>query len=281
VLKDLIVHLDGTSEDELRLGHAETIMAGRGGRITGLFTNPLPEYVMASGFDPAFSSIAGVAQLQERLHDEGLAVAARLKQRMTRLEAPGELRKIEAGGGELPGLCASEARCADLFVASGGRPDDARLDWSDLVETILFEAGRAVYLAPRGGKPPPAIRKVLVAWRDTREAARAVAEALPFLRAAEATRVVTIGLGRDGDASAAAAADIAAHLDRHGVRVEVSAIEGGDRAIAEVLREEARRMKADLVVMGAYGHSRFREWVLGGATRDMIGGSETPLLLAH
>jgi len=281
LLKDLIVHLDGAAEDEIRLGHAEALAGGRGAHVTGLFTNALPEYLMASGMDPAFSSIAGVAQLQERLHEEGNAVGARLAERLAKIDAPAELRKLEAGRGELPGLCASEARSADLFVATGGWPRETGFDWSDLVETVVFEAGRAVYLAPPGRKAGRAIRNVLVAWRDTRESARAIAEALPFLRAADATRIVTVDPLREGEARAARAADVAAHLDRHGAKVEIAALDRNGGAIAAVLLDEARRMDADLVVMGAYGHSRFREWILGGVTRDMIAKSDRPLLLAH
>ena len=280
MLKDLIVHLDGGSEDETRLGHAEMLAAGRGVYVTGLYANPLPEYVMASGFDPTFSSIAGVAQLQESLHTEGERVAARLTERLARIDAPNALRKIEAAAGELARLCATEARCADLFVATSGGPGDAGLDWSELTETILFEAGRAVYLAPAGRKAAREIRNVLVAWRDTRESARAVTEALPLLSAAAVTRLVTVE-AKTADERYAHAADIAAHLDRHGAKVEVSATAANGASIAAVLLDEARRMSADLIVMGAYGHSRFREWILGGVTRDMIAQSDTPLLLAH
>lgn len=278
MLKDLIVHLDGTAQDEVRLSHAEAIVEGRGAHVTGLFTNLLPEYVMASGFDPAFSAIAGIAELQERLHEEGMRTAARLRERLARLEAPNELRTIEAGAGDLSRLCASEARWADLFVATG--VPDGGLDWSEMIETIIFEAGRAVYLAPLGRKPAGAIRNVLVAWRDTRESARAVAEALPFLSAADATRIVTVDPKSDEDRGARAA-DLAAHLDRHGAKVEISAVDTNGATVAAVLLDEARRMSADLIVMGAYGHSRFREWVLGGVTRDMIAQSDTPLLIAH
>ncbi|MGD0720495.1 MAG: universal stress protein [Roseiarcus sp.] len=281
MLKDMIVHLDGTPEDETRLSHAESVAEARGVRITGLFTNPLPEYVLASGMDPAFSSIAGVAQLQERLHEEGDVICERLKTRLARIGLPSEVRKIEAGPGDLPRLCASEARSADLFLATGGWPNEAGLDWSNLVETIIFEAGRAVYLAPPGRKAARGVRNALVAWRDTRESARAIAEALPLLIRAERTRIVTIDPKREGEDCAARATDIAAHLDRHGAKVEISAVDTNGGTVAGVLLDEARRMNADLIVMGAYGHSRFREWVLGGVTRDMIAQSDTPLLLAH
>jgi nucleotide-binding universal stress UspA family protein len=76
-------------------------------------------------------------------------------------------------------------------------------------------------------------------------------------------------------------ADIARHLDRHGTKVEVSLLETGERTVCEVILDQARRMSADLIVMGGYGHSRTREWILGGVTCDMLSMSEFPILMAH
>jgi nucleotide-binding universal stress UspA family protein len=278
MLKDLIVHLDGSSEDETRLSHAEAIAKAHGAHVAGLYTNLLPEYFMATGFDPAFSTVSGIVELQERLHEEGQRTAQRLRDRLGKIDAPSEFRSVEAGPSELNARCASEARWADLFVATT-RSDAGAIDWDEMIETIIFEAGRAVYLAPPGAKPLAGVRNALVAWRDTREAARAIAEALPFLEGA-ATRIVTVR-PKGGQEPDPRAADVAAHLARHGAQVEVGAVDGKGATTASVLLGEARRIGADLIVMGAYGHSRFREWVLGGVTRDMIAQSDIPLLLAH
>jgi nucleotide-binding universal stress UspA family protein len=86
---------------------------------------------------------------------------------------------------------------------------------------------------------------------------------------------------RDVEERESQAVDIAAHLDRHGANVEISAIDANGGTVGAVLLDEARRMSADLIVMGAYGHSRFREWILGGVTREMIAQSDTQILLAH
>jgi nucleotide-binding universal stress UspA family protein len=278
MLKDLIVHLDGSPEDEARLVHAEAIAKAHGAHVAGLYTNLLPEYFMATGFDPAFSTVAGIVELQERMHEEGVRTAKRLRERLAKIDASSEFRSVEAGASELNARCASEARWADLFVATA-RSEAGAIDWGDMIETIIFEAGRAVYLAPPGGNPAPGVRNALVAWRDTRESARAVAEALPFLKGS-ATRIVTVR-PKGGEEPDDRAADVAAHLARHGAKVEVNAVDAHGATTASVLLGEARRMEADLIVMGAYGHSRFREWVLGGVTRDMIAKSDKPLLIAH
>ena len=136
-------------------------------------------------------------------------------------------------------------------------------------------------MVPQGQLPRAAIETILVGWIDSREAARAVAEALPLLGLASKVELAYVGgpqSGRFGGAERLA--DIATHLDRRGVRTSVSVLPVNDTA-ATALLDEAHRISADLIVSGAYGHSRFREWVLGGTTRDLIGASDLPLLMAH
>ncbi|MGO8799288.1 MAG: universal stress protein [Roseiarcus sp.] len=278
MFKDLMVHLDGSDEDEVRLAHAESIAVRFGAHLTGLYANALPEYAAAFAGEPGFSAMQAVVELEEQARVEGENVLARLKERFRRIDAPNEVRRLAAQASDIPRLGVSEARWADLFVASapyrGG--DTAVAD--NLLEAALFGAGHAVYVVPPGAKAREETYAVVVAWEDTRESARAAAEALPFLKRATNTRIVTVdGEGGEGEA----AVDIAAHLDRHGVNVEVLAIEAGDRTVAQALMDEARKSSADLIVMGAYGHSRFREWILGGATREMLATSEIPILMAH
>jgi len=116
---------------------------------------------------------------------------------------------------------------------------------------------------------------VLIAWNGSRESARALREGLDLI--SEATRTVVLIV----DPSPDAAASVKAHLAHHGVVAEVAAVQSGDRRIADVILEEARNVSADIVVMGAYGHSRLREQIFGGATRDMLAASDRPILVAH
>ena len=98
------------------------------------------------------------------------------------------------------------------------------------------------------------------------------------MRQATKTRLIRVAAQ---DSQAEPVMDVAAHLDRHGVEVEIMAVEAENRTVAQILIEEAHKMSADLVVMGAYGHSRFREWILGGATREMLASSDVPIFMAH
>lgn len=282
MIKDVLVHLDGTPQDEERLQHAEAIASLSQAHVTGLFTNPLPDMPMVAPMDAG----AGVAEVLVTLEDEarrsGDTVQQRLTERFAGLGVPSEVRRMDEVPGGLPDRAAAEARWADLFVASRPYDDKGAGQWVNLFEAVLFEGGRGILVVPPNRRPADAIRRVLVCWRNTREAARAVAEASPIIAKAVRTVVLVVDPepARDGGRDAPAA-DIAKHLDRLGTSVEVSVVESQGREVSEVILEQARRMSADLIVMGGYGHSRAREWMLGGSTRDMLSSSDVPILMAH
>jgi nucleotide-binding universal stress UspA family protein len=122
---------------------------------------------------------------------------------------------------------------------------------------------------------------VIIGWINTREATRAIAEALPLLRLATSTRIVCIEEPAASAQRIMGLADIAAHLDRQGVRVSFNGASSAQRDAATAILEEAHTLSADLIVTGGYGHSRLREWILGGVTRHLINRSDIPLLMAH
>jgi nucleotide-binding universal stress UspA family protein len=219
-------------------------------------------------------------ELENQLRANGEVIRKKLAERFERLGVPNELRKIEAMAGNLGRVVATEARWADLFVASCLYGAGAG-KWSSVIEDVLFEGGHGVLLVPEKIKPREALRTVVIGWVNAREAARAVAEALPLLRLATATHLVCVQENAAGAGPAMALSDIAAHLDRQGVTVNVKMISGALRDAAGAILEEAHRVSADLIVTGTYGHSRLREWILGGATRELIGQSDIPLLMAH
>jgi nucleotide-binding universal stress UspA family protein len=283
VIKDVQVHLDGTPQDEFRIRHAEALAeAASGIHITGIFTNPLADIAVLGPVDGGAAAAEALARLDEDARRSGDRIQHRLAERFARLVVPSEIRRIEASPGELMRRTISEARWADLFVVSRPYGGEEGARWDDLFESVLFQSGRGLYVVPPDRQPSDRIRRILVAWSDTRESVRAVAEASPLIAAAARTRIVLVDPGTGSAANAGEpGADVARHLDRLGTEVEVEVAASEGRPIGEVLQMQARRMSADLVVMGAYGHSRAREWVLGGATREMLESSEYPLLIAH
>jgi nucleotide-binding universal stress UspA family protein len=273
--KDILVHLDGTLEDETRLAHAEALACAFGAHLIGLYTNKLPDIADY----PTTAGLMAYAELADRLHAGGAIIQKRLAKRLQRSGAANELRKIEAAPVDMRRAVATEARLVDLFVASC--PRETARQWRFAVEEALFEGGRSVLLAPEGVRPRDAIRTIVIGWVNTSEAARAVAEALPLLQRAGLTEIVCVEEGATGVDRALARSDIAAHLDRHGVAVNISMISDATRDAAAAILDKAHRVSADLIVTGAYGHSRFREWILGGVTHDLIARSDIPLLMAH
>ncbi len=280
VFKDLIVHLDGTEEDHIRLTQAEAIAGRFEAHLTGLYTNPLPEYAYVLAIQSTLAPMGPVLAFERQIREEGDVAVARLKERFKKIAVENEIRRIDAGASLLPRLCASAARWSDLFIATTPYRGEASLGCDALVEAVLFGSGQPIYLIPEQFKGSGAVRNVLVAWCDTRESARALAEAMPFLRVATNVRLVTVetaGLTDEHEDPI----NITAHLRRHGAKAEVRRIEAARRSTSEALLQEASKMAADLIVMGAYGHSRFREWTIGGTTREMIARAGIPIFVAH
>ena len=173
--------------------------------------------------------------------------------------------------GSKTAILPAAARFADLLTIS--KPRDY---FAEILEAALFESGRPVLILPR--RSVSAIgNRVVVAWNGSVEAARAVTAAVPFLRLTAQVDVVMVG-----DVAPQAPPDaLVPYLSRHGVKAAIHARQLGSRSIGDALLEAALGFEADLLVMGAYGHSRLREWVLGGATRDILISAELPLLMMH
>jgi nucleotide-binding universal stress UspA family protein len=175
-------------------------------------------------------------------------------------------------------VIARHARAADLVIAS--RPTDRRPYAVAKPSAIMMEAGRPVLLPPKG-RDGLSLKNIVVAWKDTREARRAVADALPFLKQAKTVNIVGVVESSDYADSPSPLKDVAAYLDRHGIYSETETVTADKKAISECLHNAAERHGADLIVSGAYGHSRLREWVFGGVTSDFIDGIPKFVLFSH
>jgi nucleotide-binding universal stress UspA family protein len=279
--RDLMVHLDSTAEDEVRIAHAEAIATMCGAHLTGIYTNLLPDYGMVSAGDATGAAISALVRVEEQARREGAEAAKLFSERFSRLAITGELRRIDASPGDMVRHVVTEARWSDLFVATCPYRDDTVSGWDHILEAVLFEGGHSMYFVPPGVRPRPQLNRAMIAWSDTCQAARAVAEALPFLRASSDVEIVVVESEGEMNARGYVATDIAAHLDRHGINVLIRPFEQGHWSVGEALLEQVLDRSADLVVMGAYGHSRWRERIMGGTTREMLQTSTVPLLMAH
>lgn len=174
------------------------------------------------------------------------------------------------------------ARYADLTIvgpellSSGGTLKDK------IIEGALFSSGRPMLLVPEGSRPTLRPKKVMIAWDSRIEASRAVREAIDILTAAHDVRLVLVDpVEGESHHGAEPGADVATYLARHGAKVTVDRLPSSNHSVADVLRRHASDISAELVVMGAYGHSRLLEKIFGGVTKAMLEGVSMPVLMAR
>lgn len=278
MIKVAMVHLDGTEGDELRMAAAESLVALFGAHVIALLLNPLPKIIPSSGGAAAQLW----TQLTELAHEAGNRAEAALVRRLSRLATSSEIRRFDAFADEIGVIAAREARAADVFVAlrPGGEAVPATTD--DIIEGVLFGAGRHLLLVADAKPFAGGFAHILLAWNGSREAARAMAEAMPYLAKC---RLVTVLVAIEHDAalpSESTSGEAALnYLRQHGISAKLHVVECGGRDIASTLVEEADHRKADLIVMGAYGHSRLRERIFGGVTYHLLRGSPVSLIIAH
>jgi nucleotide-binding universal stress UspA family protein len=277
MIKDIMVHLDGSAEDEIRLDFAEVIASTWSAHLTATFTNLLPDLAVATPMDGGGAMMQMLSDWQDQAKQEGDAVCKRLAARLVGIGAPYELRRVDETLSNVASTVERQARCADLFVTTRPYSNAAEQTWGRLVEAVLFGSGRALLLLPPGYSRQGPVQTVLVAWNDSRAAARAMREGLSFIEKAISTVVLIV----DPKPSFDPGFQITKHLAQYSTNVSVTCAESRNRQISQVLLDEAHRVSADLIVMGGYGHTRLREQVFGGATLEMLTVSEYPMLLAH
>jgi len=277
--KDLLVVVDHARNCGRRIDLAARIAGDFEAHLTGLYVTTVPY------LQPAVLAEfpVDVRDMQTRALAEAAARARGLF--AERVEGAGfalttEWREDE---GDVADQASLHARYADLTVIGQTDPDDVPLGASeDLPERLILGAGRPVLVVPYAGRFESIGRRVLLAWNATREASRAANDALPFLKRAERVTVLSvnpsIGPGGHGDVPGA---DIALHLARHGVRAEAASVTTSDVSVDDMLLSQAADAGADLLVMGAYGHSRLGELILGSATRHILRQITVPVFMSH
>jgi nucleotide-binding universal stress UspA family protein len=282
--KDILVHLDTGPRSPMRLDVAAGLARRSGAHLTAIFVVDIPS---AEFFYGAAMPLAagGAERVVEEIRNDAFAAAvpveAAFRELLRREGFDGEWRLVE---GNLPASVALHARYADLAVLGQANPYEHRdgQGHEAVVVTTVMGSGRPVLAVPFAGEFTTVGDRVLVAWNASREAARAVNDALPLLCHASKVTVLAVnprrGIGGHGEVPAA---DIALHLARHGVRAEAAHTVASDIPDGEALLSYAADIGADLIVSGAYGHSRARELVFGGVTRTLLAEMTAPVFLSH
>lgn len=276
--KSILVHLDSSEAVHSRLELALSLAQQFDAHLTGFFTVFRPEpgsfYVMAG------SAEYYVEFEHRRLEQQG-ALERLFRAETLRWKVAAEWQSSK----EYANRCIPRAaRLADLaIVGQYNSRDPESFVAEQFIENLVLSSGRPVLVVPYAGQFHHIGSHVVIAWDGSREATRAMHDALPFLSRAKQVTVLTINaLSGEPASSRIPGADIAAVISRYGANVAIQEIEGvKDVPIGETLLSRAADLDADLLVMGCYGHSRWRELVLGGATRSILKSMTLPVLMSH
>lgn len=274
-IRSVLVHLDASPRSAERLRLARTLAATQGATVSALFA-VTPIYLDAALAYTADANTA--ALLQEAEAAQRRSARAVFEAEAARHGPP--LHWAEPTTGPASSDFAAQALYADL-VLLGQRDRTDPLAYgvpADFVQSVLIESGRPALVVPFAGTFTDVGREILVAWKPTRESARAVSAALPLLQQAQRVHVVSWD---EGGAAPAAASGLEAYLHAHGVQVQRFVQGPMPQAPGEALLSLASDVGADLLVMGCYGHTRTREFLLGGATRTVLESMTLPVLMAH
>jgi len=278
--KDLLVFLDAGAPARGRIDVAAALAERFAAHLAGLYPLPIPQRPRELGyFDPAMLD-PFFAEARERARDAADEVRERFEH-ITKLRGvTAEWRLIPEGPEADPAV---HARYVDLTILGQLDPDRGEAEIIDRrPEQVALASGHPVLVVPYAGRFENVGRRVVVGWSATREAARAVNDAMPLLMAADVVNVLTIDAHEAPRGHGALpGADISLHLARHGVKATIEQTVSGDLSVGDTLLSRAADLGADLLVMGAYGHSRLRELLLGGATRTLLRSMTLPVLMSH
>ena len=280
MIQDLMLPITDTSGDPNAVSAAIALAAAYGAHLSVVQPVSLPLPIPGPwGITPDFMQ----SEMYEELRADATKKAAKLRAQLDKENISWEVRLDEALFVEPPRAMARQARYADLTVMTApkrGAEDQAIA--RAFFSSLLFESGRPVMVVPPHHPIELPIRHVVVAWKPSRESTRALHDALTLLAGATSIDVVTVDPEVSDEAHGEdPGVDIATHLARHDLQVNVVNLPRSGQTVATTLLRHAAATEAQLLVAGGYGHSRLREWVLGGTTRELLQAIHLPILFAH
>jgi nucleotide-binding universal stress UspA family protein len=275
MIKDLLVTLSPNSKGEYPvLDYAVSLAASLQAFVTGV------SFALEPVISPDIVGGMPVALIEAQRassEKEAREAAARLRSTAEKAGLAVDTKVLDATFAGAAETFARMARAYDLAVLPQAEPESMLPDQS-IVESTLFDSGRPAIVVPYIQREPFSLNRVMVCWDGSRAAARALGDAMPFLERAHAIEVLTVLAG--DSPLPVDVKEVGAHLSRHGLDVKISKTVA-DTDVGNTLLSWAADISADFMVMGAYGHSRLREFILGGATRTVLGSMTIPLLMSH
>ena len=275
MIKDILVNLNVGAEANWASDYAISVAAALNAHLTGIvfLYGPIMPISRAGYVPPELEVIerrneAAVEAARESF--TAASIRAGVKAEPLTLSA-----SLVSAGDQFGQI----ARRFDLTVVGQAEPETNAVE-ENIIEAALFDSGGPLIVVPYIQKEPLKLDHVMVCWDGGRSAARATRDAIPFLRRAGRIEVVIVS-NEPGKQDQVERVDIGAHLTRHGLNVAVKRMPLGDVDVAAMLLSHAADEGADFIVMGGYGHSRLREFVLGGVTRSMLRTMTVPVLMSH
>jgi nucleotide-binding universal stress UspA family protein len=277
VIKDIVANLSLHESRDVAMDFAVSVAAAFDAHLAGiafLYDPLIPMMVDMYGVPTK------VIELERAEYEKAAkAAVARFNEATRRSALSVEARTLNGAGGTAPGVFAQMARRFDLSILGQPEPEKPELD-RIMIEAALFDTGRPVLVVPYIQRAGLKLDHLMLCWDGSRSAARAAADAMPFIVRAKAVEIVIVA-SEPAKSDEMPGADIAHHLARHGAKVEIKRIVTAETDIASTILSHAADNAVDFLVMGGYGHSRLREFVLGGVTRGILGSMTIPTLLSH
>jgi nucleotide-binding universal stress UspA family protein len=276
MIKDIVVNLTGGTTQHPASDYAVSVAEAFSAHIAGI----------AFAYEPVIpvSVLGGIpTELIDAQRAENTAVATDAMKRFDaaakRVGLSAETRIIEASVAGAAEIFGRIARRFDLAVVGQAERDNGPAE-DLMIEGALFESGRPAIVVPYIQSTGLKTGRVTACWDGSRAAARAIGDAMPLLAKAGLVELLIVS-GERGKSDEIAGADMGRHLARHGLKVEVKRVPKGDIEVADVILSHVADSGADLIVMGGYGHSRLREFVLGGVTNSILSTMTVPVLMSH
>jgi nucleotide-binding universal stress UspA family protein len=277
--KTILVYLNDPKRAQRLLDVAVPLAKAHGAHLVGLAV--MPPYVVIPAYEAAGVSSTVDEHRVAYLGDIG-KLKAMFSEAARKEGVATEWREADAGFGTAAIQILEHARSADIVIIAQHDPDWSYSTFLEAADRIVIECGRPVLVVPNSGPLVMPPKRVVIAWNGRREAARAAFDALPLLSPASDVSVIWVDTAADRVASGdVAGADLSTTLARHGFKCEAATVHAPNGDAAAAILREAGARGADLLVMGAYGHSRVREFILGGASRDILSRADRLVLMSH
>lgn len=276
--KTILAYFNNEKQAPKVIEAAANLAAQHEGHVVGLFVTPRVQVFPEVG--PGMT--AELLKAHETLYkEESEAIHAKFEAAMKGQPFSAEWRHVSAGYYQTSSAVNEHARMADVLVAPQTDPDTPDPNYAGVAEELLIGCGRPVLVVPAYGNHGTFGRNVMVAWNGSRESARAVFDALPVLQKADTVRILSVESSEFDGSKNVPGSEIATMLSRHGVTCEVAVSAGSALHPGDELLARLADANSDLLVMGAYGHSRITEFVFSGVSRHMLRNMTVPLLMSH